>query len=523
MTTLDDVTARFTAAASLEVCHREAACPSLAGVLAALRALRKGQAAGVSGALDALLETAHRWTRVITAAPLAFDNRHVRTGQVHDGVLAHIKSGRDSHLDDALAQLEGHLRALLTEPQHPGSAPLDGALSLYESSYLLRGRDDEPLLRAWLAEQDPCDVLLVTPEVLRGARVREGLLLLGPPERYFRSPWCLPDSARRRAGWLLTAPPATHVSVLTWPGHARFDLAGAALLPNATHPPITQQHSVVAASGPSFAVDDIWRPERLAVHVMPVRDAGDREPVEARAVVLADGSYVFYNEGGLPRPHIVSWDAGTLEVSLGDVRRLVPGMVLSVRPPYLSGHDDLARRADVLLADKYGLDHVHRARAAKQELKDAFAAAKRVNGEPILQQRFARAVRDEAYARHVFADLPSPDYIGPEKAGALEALCRTLGVVDESGTRRRLLADLRSAQRRAGADITAELVELLRVDQTWHEKLETAGRAAVRSASGNELVLAAVVSVSEETYTVSRSRLGRLVAGGRASNGSSAP
>ena len=525
MSVLTEVDARNRAAAGVVITHHVVAWSAMRDTVRILRELRRGAAEGVSRALEDLVDLAGAWLRSVNAAPLEPSHALVGTAELAATIRDHDASGLDPHLGAQFRRLAELLDALADEP-HPAARCLEEVVCRYgrldaadpAGVYVVAQAHEIHLVEAWLSLEG-LDAEVRSPHDLRGAAVRNALVLLGPPSRYFTSAWCSPGRAARIGGWLLSAPPARRVHVLTWPGHAPFDPATANLFPNTAVLPVCAAASVGDAApgvapGETTAQDDaIWLPPKpVAARIAKVGAwAGDRDPVPATGMRLAGERIVFYSSGIEPHPESVTWDLATAAVENVTPERVRVGTALLFRPLRSATDDELHRRADAILATRRGPGAPAAARAAKAELKAAFADAQR-SARP-LHPWLATKLGDAAYARHILNRLLDPAYIAPEKPGAYQALRTVLGLSsDTDGSRQALLAALRGACRHAGIEITRELIDVLRLSTGWQRELEADGHVTI---SGGPLLgcldIRAVTAVDRSPRRVGRSRIGRLM------------
>jgi hypothetical protein len=193
------------------------------------------------------------------------------------------------------------------------------------------------------------------------------------------------------------------------------------------------------------------------------------------------------------------------------------GQALLFRPLRSATDEELHRRADARLAERYGSGAPAAAHQAKAELKEALDRA-RGGDEEVLQYQLMTKLNDATYARHILHSIPRAAYIAPQKPGAYAAVRSVLGLPhDEGGERYRLLSALRSACRRAGVEIADELIGVLRSTSTWQEELEASGMATVTGgALLGHLELRVVTAIDPNPHRIGRSRIGRLVAAAHA-------
>jgi hypothetical protein len=515
---------RYQAAADVDIeCH-VLEWPTMSDAIRVLRDLRRAADEGVSRNLEDILAGASTWARLVSGTPLAPDALPVATSQLANAVRCHDETGLDSRLHPHLSRFAALLDALGDQP-HPAAACLEEVISRYGRAnphdppavYIAVDADHAPLVKRWLEDEElDADVRAVTH--LRDAPIRDALLLFGPPARYLMTPWCGATHAGRIGGWLLSAPPATHVHIVTWPGHLPLDPDTINVFPTTLAPTIRTSRR--GSNTPERDDEPVWLPPTA---VEPrVTPAGswlvDRDPVAATGFRLAGDHVVFYavdggdvDGGAGPAPEILTWDGNAVHVTDAEPGQIRVGTVLLFRPLRSATDDELHRRADALLVGKYGPGAPAAAKAAKAELKEALATSGRTDRQ--LHTALSAALHNSGYARHVLNCVPYPGYIAPEKAGAYQAFRSVLGLPEDDGGRSdRLLRELRTACRRAGIDIIAELISILRATTSWQPNLETFGYATV---SGGpllgELDLRVVVAVDPAVRYIGRSHLGQHV------------
>ncbi len=523
---LIDVATRYEAAAAVRVEHHSVAWPAMREAVRHVRELRQRAAdGGASLALEQLAGKLAGWISLTAAGPVTAIDMNVGAGRLLARVQAHIDGGVDDTLKVELANLAAALDTLSADP-HPGGQCLETILSRYgreepgdpPAVYVAASPRDVDALSAWL-DQEELDAEVCTVGHLRGAPVRQALVLIGPPARYYVSPWCPPPRAARLSGWLLTAPPAAEVFVVTWPGHGALDATSAPLFPETAPPEVS---ALVCGSGvPAvpYREEPVWLPP-VAVDAR-IRQRSewtvDRDPVAAVGFRVAGDAIAFFPPTGEPAPAIVSWEHNSVDVASIDARRVVAGSMMLFRPSRAGGDPELYRRADQLVAERLGAAAPAAAHAAKAELKEALARARQRYDEDYLHYELKVKLNNSTYARHILHSIPHLSYIAPERAGAYDAVRSVLRLpTDSGGLRYRLLSTLRLACRRAGADITNELIDVLRATTGWQEDLETVGVSRVSTTGFGGLDLRVVTAIDPDEHLVGRSRLGHLLADGGA-------
>lgn len=508
----------YRAASHVTIEHHRLEWPTFARALRALRGLRDATSAvGATFDLDELLAELWNWSYKLTGSPVSPTD--AGTGAMGIRIRTHLTSGRDTRHAAALEEVASLLDVLAVE-EHPAAPVLEDVISRYGAEpgdppavYIAARHDGAALMERWLKTEE-LDAEVRTVTQLKTADVRQALVLLGSPSRFYLSTWCPLSTAARVGGWLLAAPPAEQVHVITWPGHPPLEAARAALLPSTTARPVvvTVTSRAATPAAPEVQTEPVWLPPLPVDEEIPAASwAMDKEPVSATGLRLAGDAVSFFHQELGPRPQAVTWDVGAVDVADVAARTVRPGQVLLFRPDRSATDDELHRRAGALLAEKYGPEAPNKALAAKQELKDALRTTLRTKTHQQLVYELRSKLNDEQYARHILNRLPDPDYIAPEKAGAYPALRRVLGLYGNDDQYRWVRA-LRGALRRAGHEVTNELVDVLTSTTTWQATVEATGVATI--AGGEEvgcLELRVVTAVDPAQKKVGRSRLGRLL------------
>lgn len=515
---LTEVSARYEAAAHAQVEVHDLAWPTMRELVTVLSDLRRAAEAGVSRRLEELIDRAAQFHRLLTSTPLSPVAALPSTADLAEEFRAHRVSAIDSHLSSQLRRAAELIDAVGAS-SHPAAGCLEDVLSRYgrlrpedpPAVYIaVRRADEVTLVRAWLRDVE-LDAEVKTFTELRYAPVRDAVVLLGPPAWYGVSAWCSLADAALVTGWLVTAPPARHVHIVTWPGHPRFDGDGSVLFPTTAAPAVTFSRRDGEAPAPEDHV--AWLPPEPVAMTVRV-DASwrhDSDPVDAVAVQLTRQQFVlFSDEEDTPKAHVVTWESAGVDITVAELSSLSVGQALLFRP-HRSADEELYRRADERLVEKCGHDAPAKAAAVHAALKAAYEASP--TSDEQLVDELTSKLNNRTYARHIVASLPRSDYIAPERAGAYDVLRVVLRMSpDASNTDYRMLAALRSARRRAGLDITRDLVGLLRQSDDWQGAVETEGHASITLGDGlGRLEMRVVTAVSDEAQPVGRNRLGKLM------------
>lgn len=505
---------RYLAASQAAIEHHDLEWPIFGNVLRTLRRLRGDT--GIHGAtaeLEELIASLWGWTGQLTGSPVA--PASVGTSEFATRLRAHVESGRDSGYAALLIELASLLERLVGQ-SHPAAPVLEDVISRYGSEpgdppavYIAARHDGLELLERWLGVEE-LDAEVRDVAELKRADIRQALVLLGSPSGFYVSAWCPLPTASRIGGWLLAAPPASAVHVLTWPGHPPFDIDGVPLLPTTPKPQIDVAVRHHAGAAVPMAAEPAWLPPLPVEAEIKVGSwAMDKEPVAATGFRLAGGTVAFFHADLGPGPQLVTWDVGAIVVTDINVRKIKEGQALLFRPDRSATDDELCRRAGAFLNSKYGDGALENALAAKQELKEALGRSNKTH-ERLVYELTLR-LNDDQYARHIINRLADDDYIAPEKPGAYPALRQVLGL-SPNDEQYRWVRALRVALRRAGHEITDELINVLTTTTAWQASLEAGGVATI--AASDELgclELRVVTAVDPTLRKVGRSRLGRLL------------
>ena len=523
--TIAEVSARYDAACDVTVELHALDWPAMRETVGILRELRRASDAGVSRTLEELLDDAGVWHRTLMGSTIPPDASELGTRELAARLGEHYRSEIDTHLRRPLARIIKLLDALADEP-HPAAACLEGVLSRYgrreatdpPAVYVAARQDDDAArLRRWLADEE-LDAEVCRVSALRDAPVRDALVLLGPPARYSVSGWCPLPRAELLSAWLVSAPPARDVHVVTWPGHPGFNAATTVAFPGSSPPPI---HVATRPQGPAVVAEATWLAPAAVIPEARIATSWqyDRDPVEARGFRLTGDGAAFFSADSEPRPQVVTWELAGADIRSIDVSKVRIGQALMFRPERATTDEKLHRRADQILVERHGPAAPEAAKAAKAALKRALAATPKSYDRLVYE--LTSRLNNDGYARHVLHALPRPDYIAPERAGAYPAVRQVLGMPpDPDGRDYALLAALRAACRRAGGDVTRELVEVLRTTSGWQTHMEMSGAASITAGDGvGHLEVRVVVAVDPELRRLGRNRLGRLLALAPAADG----
>lgn len=511
---LDGVTARYDAAAVAEIQEHHVPWPGLDEVIRTIGSIRSAtDAAGRSAGLAQLLGAAWNWSNLLTGTltpPAA-----AGTDVLAERARAVATDGADLEAVALLGRLVDGLKILALETMHPAAEVVETCCSLFGTASddpeapdvrILTGREHVEALQRWLTDTElAADV--VTLNGLRRAPVRGGLVVLGPPGRTLTGPWCKPRAADRRAGWVLAAPPAREVHVVTWVGHRAVPADG--LLPS--EPPVT-----IIGEGRVARSAAVWvsPPAQDTTIRVAGNLLGEREPVDAVGCRLAGDAVAYFADQAGPALQVVDWSDDAVELSRVRLRAgdtAMEGRVVAFWPDRSAADAELIRRAAVWLAGDRDKSWVADGLTAQGELKLTFAL---VRHEVDVAGEFRRRLPSArpGYIHYVLDRIPDSDYIAPNKRPAYDALRAALGLPADDGTKWARLSRWRYAKRHAGALVNDDLRAALRDTTAWRDELQATGVSVLSIGEGlGDLELRVVVAVADATTAVGRSRLGRLL------------
>jgi hypothetical protein len=512
------VNAWYAALASEVVALERLSWPSLGHFTGALKWVQaEVDARGGSDDIEDLLATCRQTQGLLTGTPLSPSDEEVGLIQLFIRLQEHLEAGRDSGVRDGLVRLLLALEALETE-EHPAAAILEDIISRYGSDeaagapgvyVAVRGRAQQALVARWLADQE-LEAEVCTATALKETGLRDALVMLGPPSRYYLSQWCNLPRADMAGAWMLTAPPARTVHVLTWSGHPPFQPERCRLFAVSEPPAVVcNDHQPPAPEASTTATWHWLEPRTTPGRVGLDAWSSDREPVDARGIRLAGNMASVFAEDTGPRPQVVVSDAREVHVSAVTPSTLHPGQVLLFHSDQVA--PALRADADRALTARLGASAAPRARALQKEIKDALSAFEGSRAE-LIEQLTAR-LGSRPYARHVVHRLADEDYIAPEKDGAYDAVRELLGLGADNGDAYRLLRELRAEHRLAGHRFSKQLRAVMDQDRSWQAALEEEGVATVVSDNNiGALEIRVIAAIDPELKRVGRSRLGRLFA-----------
>lgn len=445
------------------------------------------------------------WARTCMDGPVP--PSHASTGLERlrmelDAAIEHVGSSRLVRLKDAIE----HVAA----GEHPAAeAVVDIVMSLpvdeeARPACVLIVRGDGLLGVAEWAKGEGLHVDVATANQARRALPWQAAVVFGPPDRYASSPWVAGKQAAATAGWLLTAPPAPVVTVLSWTGHRPLDKAAYQPWEGAPQSTVTEAETVEVIED-DFLPDsfDTFRPAAAPTF------SHDEDSVAAFGLqFLVNSAPVlayFHPEIG-PKPVVVSFEDGHALVTRTGLRATRVGRCLMFRTS-IAGKDALDRATSEWLA-------VHRkgfnaavAEKLRQDLKDATRAKRDQIGSHGLIELLRAEGLDRSYAQTLPTRMLHPDFIAPQHQDTYLRVCRALGLRPDAKSFG-LLRTLRTARRQAGLSLSAKVAARLDLLPDLPDVLRDDGAVVLRDSGLEGVALLVVRSVSTEPVDVPTWRLG---------------
>lgn len=330
-------------------------------------------------------------------------------------------------------------------------------------------------------------------------------VLFGPPERYVASAWLTGRQAGASAGWLLGAPPAREMTVLTWSGHGRLNPAAYAPWQGGPVPEIEQLPSDEVADDLAVAPPQAFTP----VPPPNFADEGLRTDKVWMAQFLYGGQQIvtFYHPTAGPRPAVVTTAEGRPHLEHLAVRSLLLGQGVLMRTS-AAGRRDALDDATVDWLSRRGQEKSFaEARRLQHRLKAALRDALDRRGQWRVVDALVREGLRDDYAQTLSTRLLHPDAIAPLRWEYYASVCRTLGL----GVRPEdfdTLCTYRTARQQAGLTLNDLLMAELPDNNEIEERLEEDGGLLIRHEKAGGLALLRLCAVARVSVSVPTSRLG---------------
>lgn len=512
---LDYTLALLATSAQSSVATRRIRWESMARVLRILqRDFRDSPDAPLSEREVEIARLAWTWANVCMDGPVP--PGHDDTGiqrLLHEILEAKTELGSPKldRLGEALHQVIGG--------PHPGAATVTAVLVEQQETASGWASDQSPHVLVVRGEglravtewaQDlalPVDV--VTSTQARQAPPWPGVaFVFGPPQRYTSSVWVQGAEAAASAGWLLTAPPAPTVRLLSWTGHRPLVKDGYAPWKGA---PTLE----VQSNEPDIQVEDDFLPESYDSFT-PVAAPrftldGDETEIAFGIQFQANGEtvLVYFGTDIGPKPTVVTFSDDEVLISPVPLRSVKVGNCLLLRTSS-AGKDAL----DATTREWFQL---HRSRSTpdaaighqqslKKALRDYLAAHSRAE---LVQALEAEGVPND-YVRSFVGRALHPEFIAPQKESIYDRVCRAIHL-DKPKDAFRHLKNLRTGRRQAGLLLSTRIVEKLEEMPDLPDQLRDSGAVLLTQPGVEGVALLVVRSIATEPVDVPTWRLGQLV------------
>ena len=333
-------------------------------------------------------------------------------------------------------------------------------------------------------------------------------IVIGEPGATYATFRLRAQAEARRAGWLLTAPPAAHVALLVAGDCQAIVPEAYWLLASGNHPTLELiDEEARPADLPSVTQQLLEEPSWPIVPPPPARIG--ESIVMARQVSFASKRIAYFSDKGWPRPRVLQ--AG--ETSIGTAYRQLDDLGLGAIFIMRAGRSDLdeiRRRAEARLRnDGWGTDEIQRASEAADLLKERLRQCLASEGVASLKRRLQASGLSEGYALVLTRNPLNEAYIAPIDKG-YDIFVEVLGLPELHDVKS-LLFKLRSAHQQSGNEIRSEMEQGLRTDPSWMDQVDNAGFAVVDAGALGSLFLEVLTRVHEQSVPVSAACLGHLL------------
>lgn len=401
---------------------------------------------------------------------------------------------------------------------HPAADAVSSALSshvledpieFYSQPHVLVLRGDGlPGVQEWCAELGlPVDV--VTMSQARQSAPWPGLgFVFGPPERYTSSAWVQGPAAAAQAGWLLTAPPAPSVRVISWTGHRPLAKDG-------YQPWLGAPNPDVESGEPDLLVEDDFLPESLDTFtpVAAPRFATDEDDTATGYGLQfqADGETVlaYFNPDVGPKPTTVTFSDDEVLVTQVPLRSIRLGNCLILRTSS-AGKDALDTATREWFKEQRAGSTPDAAIGHQQQFKKAIREylATHSRGELVAALESEGVPRD--YARSLATRALHPEFIAPQKETIYDRVCRAINL-DKPKEAFRHLKNLRTGRRQAGLLLSTRIAERLEEMPDLPDRLRDHGSVLLTQPGVEGVALLVVRSISTYPVEVPTWRLGQAL------------
>jgi len=413
-------------------------------------------------------------------------------------------------LQEALVQVTGgaHPAADAVSSAISGHV-LEDPIEFYSQPHVLVLRGDGlPGVQEWCTELGlPVDV--VTMSQARQSAPWPGLgFVFGPPERYTSSAWVQGPEAAAQAGWLLTAPPAPSMRVISWTGHQPLAKDG-------YQPWLGAPNPDVESGEPDLLVEDDFLPESLdtfAPVAAPRFAADEDETATAYGLQFqANGETVlaYFNPDVGPKPTTVTFSDDEVLVTQVPLRSIRLGNCLILRTS-TAGKEALDNATREWFKEHRAGSTPDAAIGHQQHFKKAIRDYLATHSRGELVAALEREGLASGYSRSFITRVLSPGFIAPDKESTYDRVCRAINL-DKPKEAFRHLRNLRTGRRQAGLLLSTRIAERLEELPDLPDRLRDHGAVLLTQPGVEGVALLVVRSISAEPVEVPTWRLGQAL------------
>lgn len=476
--------------------------------------------AQLSLAEERALTQCRTWLRMQSDLPVWTDEVGPTTADLFESLEQAI--GVDSRYADQFRRLEEILEMMTAQP-HPASSFLLDWLSGEEIidfpeghrnfgtpaiALVVRYESSVLAVQHWI-DTENLFARVITYAQLQHADPFQTLVLFGPPSRYENSFWSRKPDSDFRGQWLLTAPPARKVIVLSWASHSRLDQTLLGPWEGAKIPVIEE---LVGLDEP----DEVITPDFLNIVPKAQTSKFIFDPDELHTSVegkkfqlMGDdqGVWVVYKESFHPKPRVLSADFSRTYLHSAP-EALTVGTHLVFRASDAE-REELINTSREWWSSKHPAASFDQAEMLRLDLKDRVGNFVDTFGVDEFRRRCSGAGLENEYLKQISDRIRSADFVAPLEEGNYLAICQSVEYAPPRNAFQ-LLSRLRTARQQAGNIILKNLLENLQrfAKEGKLENLRENGSAELIDEHLGMLFLTTVVRVESERETLPISRLG---------------
>ncbi len=503
-----DVTARG------KVSSRRIRWESMARVLQILRrSFRESPDSPLSDREVEVAQAAWTWASVCMDGPVP--PGHATTGFHH---LLNLISEADEHLQlPKLKRLHEAVDQVAQGP-HPAADAIVSAIAAHASEaraeddshrhvMVLRG-DGLEGVREWCDQQGiPVDVVKVS-DARKSKPWKCLAFIFGPPERYTASVWVQSSEAAATAGWLLTAPPAPDVRMISWTGHRPMAKDGYQPWLGAPEPTVNSRE-------PDLLVEDDFLPESLDTFTpvaTPKFSSDEDETEEAFGLqfhVHEQTVLAYFSPEVGPKPTTVTFSDDEVLVSQVSLRSIHLGNCLMLRTSS-AGKAALDAATREWFKQQPAGSTPDAAIGHQQALKKAIQNYVGLYSRTDLVDALEAEGVERDYARAFVGRALHPDFIAPQRENVYDKVCRAVRL-EKPEEAFRQLKNLRTGRRQAGLAISSRIAEKLESMTDLSDQLRDTGAVLLSEPGVEGVALLVVRNISSDPTEIPTWRLGQAL------------